>query len=178
MFSTERLIKKSAVFDFGKLDFLNGHYLRQKSGGELAKLAAPFLTGLGAPSQAWLEEALELFKGNAQHLSELAAPLQALLAPAAAHPEAIAALKAFADPQAALKAAQAAFTEMPADAAGVQAKIKEAQKASGVKGKDFFMPLRLALTATEHGPELPRVMLLLGAARVQERLALALEALA
>jgi len=43
-------------------------------------------------------------------------------------------------------------------------------QASGRKGKDLFMPLRLALTAREHGPEMKTMLPLLGRARALARL--------
>jgi glutamyl-tRNA synthetase len=42
--------------------------------------------------------------------------------------------------------------------------------ALGVKGKDLFMPLRLALTGAEQGPELKRLLPLIGRERVLARL--------
>ncbi len=41
---------------------------------------------------------------------------------------------------------------------------------SGRKGKQLFMPLRRALTAREDGPELPKVVALLGRERTEKRL--------
>jgi nondiscriminating glutamyl-tRNA synthetase len=150
-FDPERLIKKSSTFDYGKLDFLNAHWLREKSGAQLADLAKPFLEGLSVPSAAWLEQACEAFKGNAVVLNDLrpaiAALLKAPVAPAST---------------AAAPAAKAAFQPWPTDEAGFKAALKAAQAASGLKGKDFFMPLRLALTGVEHGPELPKLLALLG----------------
>ncbi|NBX72952.1 MAG: glutamate--tRNA ligase [Alphaproteobacteria bacterium] len=46
-------------------------------------------------------------------------------------------------------------------------KIKEQ---TGRKGKDLFMPLRLALTGAEHGPEMAHMLLLLGRDKVLSRL--------
>jgi glutamyl-tRNA synthetase len=43
--------------------------------------------------------------------------------------------------------------------------------ASGAKGRDLYQPLRLALTAEEHGPEMARLILLMGRERVAGRLA-------
>ncbi len=40
--------------------------------------------------------------------------------------------------------------------------MKSIQKATGIKGKHLWMPVRLALTGKEHGPELPKVVELLG----------------
>ena len=47
------------------------------------------------------------------------------------------------------------------------AKVKEA---TGRKGKELFMPLRLALTGLEHGPELKFLLPLIGEAKARERL--------
>ena len=44
------------------------------------------------------------------------------------------------------------------------------KSASGRKGKPLFMPLRLALTGLDHGPELAQLLPLIGRERVLERL--------
>ncbi|MFK5883632.1 MAG: hypothetical protein QM489_04750, partial [Candidatus Izemoplasma sp.] len=53
--------------------------------------------------------------------------------------------------------------------------IKEAGKLSGAKGKMLFMPLRIATTASMHGPDLPQVLALLGKETVIERLNLSIK---
>ena len=42
---------------------------------------------------------------------------------------------------------------------------------TGRKGRDLFMPLRLALTGQAHGPEMQTLLPLIGAERVKARLA-------
>jgi nondiscriminating glutamyl-tRNA synthetase len=173
MFSVDRLIKKSAMFDYGKLDFLNAHYLRLKSGAELRALCAPFLSGFKAPSDAWLEEALDVLKSNARHLGEFIEPLKAILDDDFfLGPEARAEAQAFASAKPAVEALKAAFASegFPQSADEAKARYKSAQKASGVKGKDFFMPTRLALTGEAHGPEIVRLIPLIGEARCLARL--------
>ena len=44
------------------------------------------------------------------------------------------------------------------------------KEATGRKGRELFMPLRLALTGMEHGPEMKTVFALLGRARAEKRL--------
>jgi glutamyl-tRNA synthetase len=44
------------------------------------------------------------------------------------------------------------------------------KEATGRKGKALFMPLRLALTGLDHGPEMAALLPLIGRARVLERL--------
>jgi glutamyl/glutaminyl-tRNA synthetase len=150
-FDPARLIKKASTFDYGKLDFLNATWLREQSGPQLAVRARAFLGGLEIPDAAWLERACEAFKGNAIRLADLRGPIESLLkAPTAPAPTPVA------------PAAKAAFTPWPADEAAFKAALKAAQAASGLKGKDFFMPLRVVLTGVEHGPELPKLLALLG----------------
>jgi nondiscriminating glutamyl-tRNA synthetase len=173
MFSIDRLIKKSAMFDYGKLDFLNAHYLRLKSGAELRALALPFLAAFDAPSPAWLEEALDVLKSNARHLGEFQAPLVSLLDDEFfLGPEAVAEAKAFASAHAAAAALKSAFSTegFPSTSDEAKARYKSAQKASGIKGKDFFMPTRLALTGEAHGPEIVRLIPLIGEQRCLKRL--------
>ena len=40
--------------------------------------------------------------------------------------------------------------------------IKAVQKETGIKGKNLFMPIRIAVSGEMHGPELPDTIFLLG----------------
>ena len=51
--------------------------------------------------------------------------------------------------------------------------IDALKAATGRKGKKLFLPLRLALTGEDHGPELRDLLPLIGRARVADRLRLA-----
>ncbi len=42
-FSLDRVSKSPAIFDIKKLEFMNGHYIRKRSLGDLAELCLPFL---------------------------------------------------------------------------------------------------------------------------------------
>ena len=48
--------------------------------------------------------------------------------------------------------------------------------ATGRKGKALFMPLRLALTGEDHGPDLKDLLPLIGRGRAEERLRAAIQA--
>lgn len=48
--------------------------------------------------------------------------------------------------------------------------VNAVKEKTGRKGKELFMPLRLALTGREHGPEMKVVFALLGRARAEKRL--------
>ena len=44
------------------------------------------------------------------------------------------------------------------------------KEATGAKGKALFMPLRMALTGQRHGPEMQKLLYLIGPERAQARL--------
>ena len=48
--------------------------------------------------------------------------------------------------------------------------INSVKEKTGKKGKELFMPIRIALTGMEHGPELPVLLPLLGPDKVKTRL--------
>jgi len=58
----------------------------------------------------------------------------------------------------------------PWDEATWNAWTKAVSAAAGVKGRDLYHPLRLALTGREHGPELKKLLPLIGRARAFARL--------
>jgi len=59
----------------------------------------------------------------------------------------------------------------PWDAATWKAWTEAVRDATGLKGRALFMPLRLALTGLDHGPELAGLLPLIGPARARARLA-------
>jgi len=48
--------------------------------------------------------------------------------------------------------------------------MKTIQKATGIKGKNLFMPTRVAITGSEHGPELVNIIYLLGKDKLIKRI--------
>ena len=53
-------------------------------------------------------------------------------------------------------------TVEPFEEAGIKAAIKQVQKDTGVKGKNLFMPIRIAISGEMHGPELGQTIEVLG----------------
>ena len=71
--------------------------------------------------------------------------------------------------------ALACWAQFDGDWAGFVAALGER---SGQKGRQLFMPLRLAISGQRHGPELDQMAALMGAERVEQRLRRAAELLA
>lgn len=73
-----------------------------------------------------------------------------------------------------LAAAQAALPPEPWDEATWPAFTNAVKETTGRKGKALFLPLRLALTGEEHGPEMKTLLPLIGRERAALRLKLAM----
>ena len=160
-----RVGASDAVFDREKLRWLSSQYIQEMPVEELCTRLAPFLRleryGL-SPEQ--LPSIAEVLRPRIAVLGEAEERLDAFLGPVdGERGERRRALFAAgeADPLLAAVAqrleALSEWTEPEIDAA-----IRAAGKAVGVRGKALFLPLRLALTGDEHGPELWRVAFLLG----------------
>ncbi|MBF9232124.1 glutamate--tRNA ligase [Microvirga alba] len=69
-----------------------------------------------------------------------------------------------------IEAAAKVLPDAPWDSATWKTWTEAVKAATGVKGKALFMPLRLALTGLDHGPELAALLPLIGPDRVKARL--------
>ncbi len=52
--------------------------------------------------------------------------------------------------------------------------INKTKELSGNKGQDLFMPIRLAISGIEHGPELNKIISILGKDLIKQRLSMVL----
>ncbi len=153
-FSLDRVNSAPAVFDRQKLEWLNGQYIHDRSSAELRPLVRRFLETV-APD-AWLDEAIDVVKKSVDRLTLFTEALRFVWhydARAVSHSmdaNFVTALLVEFDTHGAPKSADE-----------FQLMIERLKKATGLKGKSLFMPLRLAVTGVEHGPELVRAVPLL-----------------
>jgi nondiscriminating glutamyl-tRNA synthetase len=145
-FSLDRVNAAPAVFDPQKFEWLNGQYIHAMSAAELVPLARRFFD---AP---WLEEGIDVVKTSVHKLTQFAETLRFVTEYA---PPAI-------DPALATQIANELRTNAtPRDAESYHAMVERLKATTGLKGKALFMPLRLAITGLDHGPELVRAIPLL-----------------
>jgi nondiscriminating glutamyl-tRNA synthetase len=170
-FTLERVTPSPAIFDFDKLNWLNRHYLKQAAPARLASLAWPyFAERLGHPEAAahdmlgsWFERLLALFVPAVDHLDQLPAKAEPVFG---FDPE-----TARADPEnAAVLASDSARTVLGELGGYVRANndqitpeifkmwMNEIKAATGIKGKDLFHPVRIALTGVHSGPDLEKIL--------------------
>jgi len=180
LFRIEKLNKAPAVFDYQKLEWFNGQYIRQKSDAELAALVKPFLVEAGTrkaedpAADALDRSAMPLVRERLKLLSEAPAMMAYLYArPAMPDPAEFIPKKLDRAAAIAMLRENAAFlpkvdfSDLPAAEERFRARSVEL----GVKLGDLLMPLRVAVTGSRVSPPLFESIRLLGAeeclARVQ-----------
>ena len=171
LFDEKRLSKSPAAFDQKKLEWMDNEYIKHAEFEPVFELTKPFLEEAGRfdaraeelvklykPQMKYAEEILELtdlFFGEFPELTDEARQMMALETSPLA-------VGAFREKLATLED----FT-----AENIFPLFKETQKETGVKGKNLWMPIRIAASGSMHGPELPETIALLGKEKVLEHMA-------
>ncbi|HEY1987359.1 MAG TPA: glutamate--tRNA ligase [Terracidiphilus sp.] len=170
-FTLERVTPSPAIFDFDKLNWLNRHYLKLASPARLATLAWPyFAPQLQSPEAAaselvgpWFEKLLALFIPAVDHLDQLPAAAAPVLVfdpdAARANPENAAILAAGSAGTVLMEFANRVRTHSSLVQPDVfKTWIDEIKTATGIKGKELFHPIRIALTGAHSGREFDKVI--------------------
>jgi len=174
LFKVEKLNKASAVFDYQKLEWYNGQYIRAKPDAELAALVRPFLeeAGLRSPDAAFLVAAMPLVKERLKFLTDAPAMMRYLFEePPLAAKEEFIPKKLDAARAAELLAASARLLPAvdPGDVAACEAAFRAEAERLGAKFGDLMMPLRVAVTGTRVSPPLFESIALIGVAAAAGR---------
>lgn len=177
-FSLERVNKAGAVFELSKLDWMNGQYIRAIPEDEYLRIGLEWMTqehldtGSTDKNKAILRAlrpALNRF-GELKEKSALFFNDRLTCSDEArdwiSKPE-----------------SKAIFVNLLESLDGVDELnqdtfgqiMKAAQKVTGLKGKDLWMPVRAAITGVTHGPELPIVLSVIGKEKVINFLQQAME---
>lgn len=178
MFDAKRLSTSPAIFDPVKLKWMNNQYIKQLSAQEVIDLAMPHLIAAGkltedmtTDERNWAEAVILLYKDQLSYGQEIVELTELFFQEEISHGEKEEEILSGEDVSIVLSHF---LTELVAlesfEAAEIKAAIKHTQKATGVKGKGLFMPIRVATTGQMHGPELPQAIALLGLDVVSTRL--------
>ncbi|MEO0803425.1 MAG: glutamate--tRNA ligase [Cyanobacteria bacterium J06642_2] len=166
-FDFDRVTRAAARFDWDKLNWMNGQYIRQLEPTELVRRLQAFWTMAGfntddVPDPQWLTDAAQLVGEGLTRLNEVAAISRYLFEPEIPYtPDAIVqlrrpgvreALAAVADRVDALSTDMINEPEALMDS--LKTAIGEATKALGVKKGLVMKSLRAALTGALRGPDL------------------------
>jgi glutamyl-tRNA synthetase len=143
-----------AKFDEAELEHLNARLVHELAYDEVKdRLAA---LGIGGGEAFWLAVRTNLTKVSdaAEWWSVVEGPIEPVIAEPAV-----------------VSAAAKTLPPAPWDGSTWKGWTETVKAATGAKGKALFMPLRLALTGRDHGPELAPLLPLIGPERARRRLA-------
>lgn len=183
IFDEKRLSKSPAFFDNNKLTWINNQYIKAQPLERIVNLALPFFVKEGVATQeevdnnrAWFEKLISLYQPQMSYGAEIVElTKQFFVEEIKFDEEELEILKqettvaVFEDFLEKLEVAGDFSSE------SIKTLIKTIQKDTGVKGKNLFMPIRIASTGSMHGPELNTSLELLGRDRVVARVKAALE---
>ncbi|MBU3759350.1 MAG: glutamate--tRNA ligase [Candidatus Omnitrophica bacterium] len=170
LFSLERVNKGPSIYDPHKLDWLNGEHLRRLAPEEFAARAFDFLQQGGflqTMEPSLVMKVLPVFQDNIERFDQL--------------PDKIGFLSEdfgyenrgwleSDEGREVCRAALEILPEMEVAEDGLYDRFVNALKPKvRAKGKNFFMPIRMALTGREHGPEMKRLFPALGLNRAELR---------
>jgi glutamyl-tRNA synthetase len=191
LFSPDKLNKAPAIFDYKKLEWFNGQYIRMKNDEELSALCLPSAIGAGLFGVAGREPtpeqqniftaAMPLIRERLIFLHEAAEKLAYLFSEPALPPteEFIPKKAGLADAVQLLRLGRELVRPLAEalDDSAAEAFIKEQAEKNAVKLGDLMMPLRVAITGSRVSPPLFGSLRLLGAERSLQRVDRALESL-
>jgi glutamyl-tRNA synthetase len=177
-FALEGISGGNAVFNTEKLDWMNGQYIARLPIGDLVGAVEPFLVQAGLlgattrPAETWLGRLLELLRPRAKRLTEFAEMARPfLVAEVDYEPEAVEKHVSAPGIGAHVTAlAEALRAVDPFDEPTVEAAVRGAATASGIKAGALIHATRVALTGRTTSPGIFEVLVLLGRERSVARL--------
>ncbi len=170
-FSLKRINKSGSVFDIEKLNWMNGHYLRELESGYIAIKARPFFIEAGfdiSDNEKYLK-IIEVARNRISTLAEItevATPFYVAIKYSEEDRQII-------DDENSQRLFSFWLENMQSldviTEDNINRLLKQSTDELGIKGKDLYFPLRLALFGSVHGPELPTIMDILGKEKTLER---------
>jgi glutamyl-tRNA synthetase len=198
LFSLDKLNKAPAIFDYKKLEWYNGQYIRMKTSEDLAALSMPWAQDLFGKSgeettaepagpteeqKTLYTEAMDLVRERANFLPEIPGKVGYLFSePVPPAPEEFIPKKSDLASAVSLlrmgKELISAFFSGGKSVSDEEAEriVKEKAEKENVKLGDLLMPLRVAITGSRVSPPLFASIRLLGAERCRQRIDAALTA--
>ncbi len=181
-FTLEQLVKEFAngklnpspsAFDPEKLAWLNHEHMKTRTAQDLADLTVPFIKDLGLPVPGNLTALVEMLRERAPTLKDLAAAMTFMLVNADELEYDPKALEKVLSPESRqyISALQSRFSELSSfDESSLHEELHGYVEANGLKFKQVGPPLRVALVGALTGPDLCRIMSLLGKEQTLARL--------
>lgn len=170
LFDEHRLSKSPAAFDAKKLAWVNNQYMKKLDVKTLANMCHPHLVKAGrlpeelsANQEAWLEKLASLYQEQMSYAAEIVELSDLFFTEHPVLDEAAKEVLAGENANVVIADFKEKLEKLDVvDNASILATIKAVQKDTGIKGKNLWMPVRVATTGQTHGPGLGEAIELLG----------------
>lgn len=171
IFDHKRLGTSPAAFDTKKLEWISNQYMKNMDLEELTLKAVPHLVKSGyvsaTPSEEeseWVRKLVSLYQEQMSYAAEITELATLFFEDDITFDEGAQEVLAGETVPTVLDTFAQKLAEVTPWESSVIFKegVKAVQKETGVKGKNLFMPIRVATTGQQHGPQLPDAIELLG----------------
>ncbi|OWZ84511.1 glutamate--tRNA ligase [Natranaerobius trueperi] len=178
-FDINRVAKSAAVFDVSKLNWMNSHYIKNTEGERLLELSKKYLLESNVVDEQdeieankdWYISALNLVKEKVYILSEIPEQMKIFEGDTLKLEDKELQVLSGDNVVELLKTVKDKLLELESfDPKSIKKTINEAGKLVGVKGKQLFMPVRVAVSGQTHGPEIDQLISLLGRNKIEKRI--------
>jgi nondiscriminating glutamyl-tRNA synthetase len=167
-FDLDRVSKSSAVFDLNKLHWINRHYLRQCDRDRLLRLTIPLLQKSGFLGtvddrvRAWVGLVIDAVMGGINQLSEVSEQATTITEFDAAKSLSGSEVKHVMQEDGASAVVTQFLEQISTPTCDIvrdwKAIINIVKTKTGLKGRQLFHPIRVALTGNVSGPELDKLL--------------------
>ncbi|MDA3899758.1 MAG: glutamate--tRNA ligase [Spirochaetes bacterium] len=160
-FELTKIGASSAVFDFKKLRWMNGNYIRSTEGAKLLKLMYPFLSkeyDLKSYSDGWLIAVITFLTPYCELLSDINTQISHFLSDDIVYTDEIKELLLSEDGWKIVETTKELFDSKLTSDNFYSDYINLVKEKTGAKGKNLFMPCRSIMTGSIHGPDLAETM--------------------
>lgn len=164
-FTLERVQSAGAVFDVNKLNWMNNEYIKSYDLNELLEISLPYLEGSGLDLEdtAKLKMILSTIRVYLEKLEDIPGKVRIFTKDNITIPSEFKEIVYSESSKIVFEALIAKLMEInEVTPDWFKNTLNEVGKETGVKGKNLFKPVRLALTGEEHGPELPNIAAIYG----------------
>lgn len=174
IFDANRLSKSPSMFDKNKLKWINNRYIKDLSNEAYLTLVKPFLTSYypcETKTDEWLDALLLLYKDQISYGKEIQGLVDIFFNETLTFDEGCQEVLTWETTPIVKQAFYDAVMNIAEwNQETIKNAIKTVQKETGIKGKPLFMGIRVAVSGSQHGPDLTETLFLLGKDRVLSRL--------
>lgn len=179
IFDYKRLGTSPAAFDSKKLEWISNQYIKNMDLQELTLKAVPHLVEAGYLSETpteeestWVRKLVSLYQEQMSYAAEITELAALFFGDEITFDEGAKEVLAGETVPVVLDTFVEKLANLSAWESSVIFKegIKAVQKETKIKGKNLFMPIRVATTGQQHGPQLPDAIELLGREKVLDHI--------